>query len=230
MGIFKRMADILKSNINDLISKAEDPAKMLDQIILEMQEQLRDAKIQVAKAIADEKRLKQQLDQNLAQAQNWESKAVLALQKGDEELAREALKRKKSYADIVTTLEPQWKDQNEVVNKLKESLRALEAKIDEARRKKEVLIARQKRAEAQKKIQEVMIGMSDTSAFDNFARMERKVEEMEAQAAAAVELSTNTLEDKFKALESDAGVEAELEALKAKLALKGNTESNPKAS
>jgi phage shock protein A len=230
MGIFKRMADILKSNINDLISKAEDPAKMLDQIILEMQEQLREAKIQVAKAIADEKRLKQQLDQNMAQAQNWESKAVLALQKGDEELAREALKRKKSYADIAMSIEPQWKDQSEVVNKLKESLRALEAKIDEARRKKEVLIARQKRAEAQKKIQEVMIGMSDTSAFDNFARMERKVEEMEAQAAAAVELSTNTLEDKFKALESDAGVDAELEALKAKLALKGNTESTPKTS
>lgn len=227
MGIFKRMTDILKSNINDLISKAEDPAKMLDQIILEMQESLREAKIQVAKAIADEKRLKHQLDQNNTQAQNWESKAVLALQKGDEDLAKEALKRKKSYGDIVVSVEQQWKDQSAVATKLKDSLRALEAKIDEARRKKEVLIARQKRAEAQKKIQEVMTGLADTSAFDNFARMERKVEEIEAQAAAAVELETNTLEDKFAALEAGAGVDAELEALKAKLALKGGTGSDP---
>jgi phage shock protein A len=230
MGIFKRMADIFKANINDLINKAEDPAKMLDQIIAEMQENLRDAKIQVAKAIADEKRLKQQLDQNTSQVQSWESKAVLALQKGDEELAKEALKRKKSYADIATTIEPQWKDQSNIANKLKDSLRALESKIDEARRKKEVLIARQKRAEAQKKIQEVMTGMSDTSAFDNFARMERKVEEIEAQAAAAVEIESNTMEDKFKALEASADVDDELQALKAKLALKGgNPESESKA-
>jgi len=230
MGIFKRMADIIKANINDLINKAEDPAKMLDQILLEMQENLREVKIQVARAIADEKRLRQQLDQNKAQAQNWESKAVLALQKGDEELAREALKRKKSYSDIAASVEQQWKDQNDVATKLKDSLRALESKIDEARRKKEVLIARQKRAEAQKKIQEVMAGMADTSAFDNFARMERRVEEIEAQAAAAVELETNTMEDRFKALEAGAGVDEELEALKAKLALKeGKSESGSQA-
>lgn len=219
MGIFGRISDIVKSNVNELIDKAEDPAKMMDQMIRDMQEQLREAKIEVAKAIADEKRLQQQLKQNQSQSKNWESKAMLALKKGDERLATEALKQKKTYDQLATSIQPQWEQQNSLSGKLKDSLRALESKIDEARRKKEILIARQKRAEAQQKIHDVMTGLNDRSAFANFDRMEKKVMEIEAQADAAVELETASLDDEFKALEAGSGVDDELAALKAKMGL-----------
>ncbi len=218
MGIFGRMSDIFKANINELIDKSEDPAKLMDQMVREMQDQLREAKIQVAKAIADEKRLHQQLQQNELQGKNWESKAMLALKKGEENLAREALKQKKSYDGLAESVRGQWQEQNNLSSKLKDNLRALEAKIDEARRKKDILIARQKRAEAQKKIHEVMTGLNDTSAFATFDRMEQKVMEIEAQADAAVELEVQSLDDQFKALEG-ANVDDELAAMKAKLSL-----------
>ena len=219
MGIFGRMSDIFKANINEMIDKAEDPAKMMDQMIREMQEQLREAKIEVAKAIADEKRLHQQLKQNQVQSKNWESKAMLALKKGDERLAKEALKQKKTYDGLASSIEPQWQQQNGLSSKLKDSLRALESKIDEARRKKELLVARQKRAEAQKKIHDVMTGLNDRSAFATFDRMEQKVLEIEAQADAAVELEMESLDDQFKALEAGSDVDDELAALKAKMSL-----------
>jgi phage shock protein A len=219
MGMFSRMSDILKANVNELIDKAEDPAKMMDQMIREMHENLREAKIEVAKAIADEKRLQQQVKQNQSQSKNWESKAMLALKKGDERLATEALKQKKTYDQLVSSIQPQWEQQNTLSSKLKDSLRALESKIDEARRKKEILIARQKRAEAQKKIHSVMTGLNDRSAFATFDRMEQKVMEIEAQADAAVELEVESLDDQFKALEAGSGVDDELAALKAKMGL-----------
>ena len=225
MSIFGRMSDILSANINSLIDKAEDPEKMMDQMIREMQDNLREAKIEVAKAIADEKRLQQQLNQNQAQAKNWESKAMLALKKGDESLATEALKQKKSYDQLAGSIQPQWEQQNTLSSKLKDSLRALEAKIDEARRKKDILGARQKRAEAQKKIQDVMTGLNDRSAFATFDRMEQKVMEIEAQADAAVELESVSLDDQFKSLESSADVTDELAALKAKMGLPSSTSS-----
>lgn len=219
MGIFGRMSDILSANINSLIDKAEDPEKLMEQMIREMQDQLREAKIEVAKAIADEKRLQQQLNQNQDQAKNWEGKAMLALKKGDERLATEALKQKKSYDQLVSSVQPQWEQQNTMSSKLKDSLRALEAKIDEARRKKEILGARQKRAEAQKKIQEVMSTVSDRSAFATFDRMEQKVMEIEAQADAAVELESVSLDEQFKALEAGSDVSDDLAALKAKMGM-----------
>ncbi|GAK54833.1 phage shock protein A, PspA [Candidatus Vecturithrix granuli] len=219
MGIFGRLSDILSANVNELIDRAEDPQKMMEQMIREMHEQLRDAKIQVAKAIADEKRLQYQLKQNETQAQNWESKAMLALKKGDENLAKEALKQKKTYDGLAESIRPQWEQQNNMSSKLKDSLRALESKIDEARRKKEILVARQKRAEAQKKVHEVMSGLNDRGAFAKFDRMEQKVMEIEAQADAAVELEISSLDDQFKALEASSDVDDELAALKAKLSL-----------
>jgi len=225
MSIFGRMSDILGANINALIDKAEDPEKMMDQMIREMQDNLREAKIEVAKAIADEKRLQQHLNQNQAQAKNWESKAMLALKKGDEALATEALKQKKSYDQLAGSIQPQWEQQNGLSSKLKDSLRALESKIDEARRKKDILGARQKRAEAQKKIQDVMTGLNDRSAFATFDRMEQKVQEIEAQADAAVELESVSLDDQFKALEAGADVNDELAALKAKMGLPASTSS-----
>jgi len=221
MGIMDRMATVIKSNLNHLINKAEDPEKMLDQILIQMRQQLVEAKREVAVAIADEKRLAAQLEAELEQVREWERRATMAVQKGEDDLAREALRRKADHEQIAIGYKKQWDAQQASTENLKNALRALSQKIEEAGRKKNLLVARQKRAEAQKHIHEVMTGLTDTSAFESFDRMTSKVEQIEAQADAAVELSQelsgDTMEQKFRALESSTDVEQELHALKAKV-------------
>lgn len=221
MGIFNRIGTLLKANVNDLVSKAEDPEKILNQLILDMKEQLIAAKKQVAVAIADEKRLKKQLDGELEKSQEWEKKAMMAVRAGRDELAREALTRKKEHDQLAAEFQVQWEAQAAAAEKLRDSLRQLNNKIEEANRKKNLLIARQKRAEAQKTIQETMSSLSDTSAFDTFGRMANKIEQMEAEAEAAAELSEGITGDnlaaKFADLEGDHGADEALAALKAKM-------------
>jgi phage shock protein A len=223
MGIFSRLGTLIKSNLNDLISKAEDPQKMLNQIVLEMQNQLVEAKKQVATSIADEKRLKKQWDDQVQQAKEWERKAMMAVHAGDDALAKEALVRQKEHEDLTAQFEQQWHLQKDAVEKLKDQLRNLNNKIEEAKRKKNILVARAKRAEAQRTIQSTMAGLSDTSAFDTFDRMAQKVDQIESEADAhaelAGEMSGDTLETKFKALESTGGADMALAELKAKMGL-----------
>ena len=206
MGIFSRLGTLIKSNLNDLISKAEDPEKMLNQIVLDMQNQLVEAKKQVAASIADEKRLKKQWDEQIELSKEWERKAMMAVRAGDDELAKEALSRKaRARQPCRREFGKQWQLQKDAVDKLKDPLRTLNDKIEEAKRKKNILIARQKRAEAQKAIQDTMRGLSDNSAFDTFERMDQKVEQIEAEAEASTELggelTGDTLQQKFKKLE-----------------------------
>jgi phage shock protein A len=221
MGIMDRVATVVRSNLNHLINKAEDPEKMLDQILIQMRQQLMEAKREVAVAIADEKRLGTQLEAELEQVREWERRATMAVQKGEDDLAREALRRKSDHEQIAIGYKKQWDAQKASTENLKNTLRGLSQKIEEAGRKKNLLVARQKRAEAQKHIHEVMTGLSDTSAFESFDRMAAKVEQVEAQASAAVELSDDlsgdTMEQRFRALESSTDVEQELHALKAKV-------------
>jgi phage shock protein A len=223
MGIFSRLKTILSSNVNDAISKAEQPEKMLNQLIIEMQEQLLESKKAVAMAIADEKKLERELQNQEAQAQEWEKKAMLAVKSGKDDLAREALLRKQEYDNAALTYRKQWQDQKNSVEKLKESLRELQNKIEEAQRKKNLLIARAKRAEAQQKIQNTISSVNgNRSAFDAFDRMAQKVDQMEAQAEAAKELedltSNNSLERRFAELEkSDSSADLLLEDLKKKM-------------
>jgi phage shock protein A len=224
MGIFSRISTLFKSNVNDIISKAEDPEKMLSQVVLDMQNQLVEAKKQVAVSIADQKRLEKQRDEQADLAQEWERKAMLAVRAGDENLAREALKRKAEHDSQFAEFGKQAQLQKDAVDKLKDQLRTLNDKIEEAKRKKNILIARQKRAEAQKTIQDTMSGISDTGAFDTFERMAQKVDQIEAEASASAELgaelSGDTLQQKFKALESGgAGTDMALAELKAKMGL-----------
>ena len=226
MGIFARLGTLIKSNLNDLISKAEDPEKMLNQVLTDMKTQLVEAKKQVAVAIGDEKRLKKQWDDQIAQGKEWERKAMLAVQAGDDELAKEALVRQKEHEDLSTQFEQQWHLQKQAVDKLKEQLRVLNNKIEEAKRKKNILIARAKRAEAQKTIQSTMAGLSDTSAFDTFDRMAEKVESIEAEAEAGAELSGeltgDNLQERFKRLEAGTtSTDSALAALKAKMGVAG---------
>jgi phage shock protein A len=222
MGIFNRFATVIKSNINDLISKAEDPEKMLNQLIIDMTEQYNKAKVEVASAIADEKKLKKLLDEHEAKAAEWASKAELAVSKGDDSLAIAALNRKKEYEGLASQYRTQWEAQKAATDKLKDSLRNLSNKIEEAKRKKNLLIARTKRAEAQRSIQKTMAGLNDTSVFDTFNRMAEKVDDIEAKAMAEAELNEamagDDLEKKFSELENENNeVMDELAALKAKL-------------
>jgi phage shock protein A len=206
MGLFDRFKRVMKSNINDMISKSENPEKMLNQLIIDMNEQLFESKKNVATAIADEKKLERQMNQQLSQAQEWENKARLALKAGKEDLAKEALVKKQEYDTIAAQYREQWEAQHESVEKLKTALRQLQQKIEEAQRKKNLLIARAKRVDAQKRIQETIGNMSNTSAFEAFDRMSSKVERLEAETEAMQELddmsSETSLEEKFKALES----------------------------
>src|SRR3954470_2512221 len=225
MGIFSRLGSLIKSNLNDLISKAEDPQKMLNQIVVDMQNQLVEAKKQVAVSIADQKRLEKQRDEQSELSKEWERKAMLAIRAGDDVLAREALRRKGEHDHQLSEFSKQSDLQKQAVDKLKDQLRTLNDKIEEAKRKKNILIARQKRAEAQQSIQNTMRGLSDTSAFDTFERMAQRVDQIEAEAEASVELggelTGDTLQQKFKALEGAGGVGGDLALaeLKAKMGL-----------
>lgn len=223
MSIWNRIGLVFKSNVNAAISKAEDPEKVLNQLLVDMREQFIKAKKQVAIAIADEKRLYAKANKSKSSSQEWEKKAMLALSKGNEELAREALQRKSTEDELATGFQKQWVAQKTATEKLRGQLHQLQRKIDEAKRKKDLLIARQKRAEAQKSIQQTMGGLNDNSAFDAFDRMTEKVEQNEAEADAAEdlgdELSGKDLEDQFAALEHEGSTNDALAALKAKMGM-----------
>ncbi|MFZ1864461.1 MAG: PspA/IM30 family protein [Polyangiales bacterium] len=223
MGFLSRLAQLIKSNINDLINKSEDPEKMLNQVISEMNQQLIEAKKQVAVAIADEKRLYKQLDNEAKKSEEWERKAMLAVRSGDDDLAKEALIRKQEHDTIASQYQDQWQRQKALTDQLKTALKALNNKIGEAQRKKNVLIARKRRAEAMKSIQETMSGLSDASAFETFDRMAEQIDQMEAEAeagaAVAEEYTGDILKHRFSELEATAGADLELEALKRKMGL-----------
>jgi phage shock protein A len=225
MGIFSRLGTLIKSNLNDLITKAEDPEKMLNQVLLDMQQQLVEAKKSVAVAIADEKKLQKQYTAELEKSKEWERKAMVAVRAGDDELARQALVRKQEHEQISSQFQKQWVAQKQAVDKLKDALRLLNNKIEEAKRKKNILVARKKRAEAHKQIATTMHGLSDTSAFDTFDRMAQRIDMLEAEAEAsselAGELSGDTLESKFLQLEAGGGGAEDdaLLELKAKMGL-----------
>jgi phage shock protein A len=228
MGIFDRLATLLKSNINDLISRAEDPEKMLDQIVVDMRNQLARAKQQVAAAIADEKRLKDQAESEEKAAADWEAKAMLAIKEGRDDLAKQALVRQSEHQEHANTLYTTWQAHQLETEKLKNSLRDLNDKIEEAKRKKNLLLARQRRAQAQQKISETMSSMSEKSAFEAFARMEEKITSNERMIKASSEIdeefSGDRLASDFKRLEKTAGAasaDQQLMALKQKMGLLG---------
>lgn len=227
MGLFSRLGTLIRSNINELINKAEDPEKMLNQVLVDMKTQLVEAKKQVAVAIADEKRLKKQYETEAAKALEWEKKAMLAIKAGDDNLARAALARKAEHEEVAETLRQQWEAQKASVEQLKNALRGLDAKIEEAKRKRNILVSRQKRAEAQRTINDTLSNINSTSAFDTFERMSDRVTQIEAEAEATAEiggaLPEASLEAQFRAL-SAGNVDDELAALKKRMALASGEE------
>jgi len=218
MGLFDRISRVVRANVNDMVSKAEDPEKMLEQALVDMNEDLVQLRQAVAKAIAAERRSRSQYEEQESEANKWQQRAQLALSKGQEDLARQALQRKKSAADAAAALKPQVDQQKSQVDTLKKSLIALESKISEAKTKKEMLGARMKAAKANQQLQDQVGNLNSNSAMGAFERMEEKVMEMEASGQAAAELASGGgIEDQFAQLESGSDVDDELAAMKAQL-------------
>jgi phage shock protein A len=223
MGLFDRLSALVRSNINDLISRAENPEKMLNQLIVDMKTQLAKAKQQVASAIADEKKLQSDAEGMKKQAEDWERRAMLAVQEGRDDMAKQALARYNEHLQSAQQLHETWLRHKAETDALKLSLRQLNDKIEEAKRKKNILVARAKRAEAQQRIQQTMSGMSDKSAFESFERMAEKIEASERRAIAAAELNEEVSGDRllsqFEALEYKGSSDQQLLELKARMGL-----------
>ncbi|MBI4409726.1 MAG: PspA/IM30 family protein [Gemmatimonadetes bacterium] len=227
MGMLQRLSLLIRSNINEAISRGENPEKVLNQLIIDMREQLARAKQEVAVAIADERKLRAQADDERKQSEDWENRAVLAVREGRDDLAKQALLRQQEHGERAVTLEETWRRQATETEKLKNSLRELNDKIEEAKRKKNLLVAKQKRAQAQRRIHETMAGLTDRSAFEAFERMAEKIEESERRALAAAEvqetLSGETIEKQFAQLEGADAVDRRLAALKERLGIPAAT-------
>jgi len=219
-NLFFRISEIATANINDLLDRVEDPERMIKQIIREMEENLNSAKEGVIDALASEKRLKKELESQRQQTQEWLERAEKALGADNETLAREALARKKEHARIAQSLEKSWESASNTTARLKSQLRALESKLDEARRKKSSLVARQRATEAQDQMDKTLSNVDRARDMQaSLGRMEDKIMEMEARVEAREEIydQNSEVEREFLELEIDSEVEEELEGLKRKL-------------
>lgn len=215
MSIINRISDILKSNINDLLDKAEDPEKMVKQIIIDMEEQVRNATEALAQAMTSEKQAYAQLEKAKASSKEWEDKAKLALQAGNQDLARKALASKVEVDKNVEALQASYNQIAAQTSDLHSRVEILRQKLEEARQKQNMLIARAKMAEATESVATAVTNTDPGSAFSKLEKMERKVESKEARAEAFATMSGETVfaKDEFAELETNQAVDAELQRL-----------------
>ena len=220
------MSDIFKANINDLLDKAEDPEKMIKQMVIEMEESVNKTTLAVAQAIANEVGLQKKIEKAKKDSQEWESKAMQALTAGREDLAKQALERKSLFDRNANDLIPLHQQAVATTQNLRIQLDKLKAKLDEARMRQSTLIARSQAAKAQKQIAQSMSGVG-SDAFSKFDKFEQKIEKLEAEAQAFEQLAgeNSSLEDEFKKLESSSSADMELLALKAKMGLLPKSEN-----
>jgi phage shock protein A len=226
MGILDRVSTLLRANINDMIDRAEDPEKVVKQLIADMNNQLIQVKTQVAASIADEKLLYQRYQDNDAKAKDWQQRAELAVEQGKDDMAREALSRRNAFQQTSDGFKAQYDQQAGQVEQLKEALHQLESKIQDAQTKEELLIARARRAKAETKIRTTLSGLDQSSALASFQRIEEKVNQQEARAAALGELDTDTMDHRFQLMEQESELEKQLAALKEKKGLAAPADSS----
>ena len=217
MGLIDRILRVIRANINNLIGSAEDPEKILEQTVTDMQDDLVQLRQAVAQAIATQKRSERQAHQAQSTADEWYRRAQLALQQANEPLAREALTKRKSYQETATAITSQLEQQNIIVVRLKKDMQALESKIGEAKTKKDMYIARARSAQASARLNEMLGGVNTSGSLSAFERMEEKVLQLEAQTSAIAELGTDDLQKKFSSLESSNDIDTEMAAMKAQL-------------
>jgi phage shock protein A len=216
-----RLARLIRANVNDLIDQAEDPEKMIDQILREMQDSIRSARAQVAAMIAQEKELELDVAETKKLATEWGRKAERAVTAGKDDLAREALRRKRDNEENATIYGEQLAVQSQAVTKLKEQLRQLEAKYNSTQGARDALVARSRRARAQRQVAEAVVVFTPLDPTSELDRMERKIRSEEAHAMAALEVGEESFDSQFRALEAESDVEDELEALKRSLGTGG---------
>ncbi|MCO5587904.1 hypothetical protein L7F22_041856 [Adiantum nelumboides] len=214
MNIFERVVRVVKSYANAIVSSAEDPEKLLDQTVLEMNEDLIKLRQASAQVLASQRQLENKYRSAQQTANDWYKRAKLALEKGEEDLAREALKRRKDYEDSTKALKSQLDQQTAVVEKLISNTRLLESKIQEAKSKKDTLKARAQSARTSQKVNEMLGNIKTSSALAAFEKMEEKVNSLEAEAEALNQLSTDDLAGKFALLEGGRSVDDDLDALR----------------
>ncbi|MDG2616697.1 PspA/IM30 family protein [Thermoleptolyngbya sichuanensis XZ-Cy5] len=217
MGLLDRIWRVIRANLNSLISQAEDPEKILEQTVIDMQEDLIRLRQAVAQAIATQKRTERQQAQAEAQSREWYQRAQLALQKGEEVLAREALTRRKTYQDTAEALKGQIEQQAGIVAQMKKNMIMLESKLAEAKTKKDLYIARARSAKASERLNEMIGKYNPEGALAAFERMEQKVLDLEARSEAIAELNADKLEERFAQIESGGDIDSELAAMKAEL-------------
>lgn len=221
MAIFSRIADVFKANINDMIDKAEDPEKMVKQLIIEMEEQVDTATRSLGQAMASQKMAAKQLADAKAESADWNDKAKLALKAGNEELAKKALDAKVGIDEQAVQLEASYNQITEQVEKLKDQVQTLKLKLDEARARQNVLIARSRMADAATTAADALSATSVDSAFAKLDKLERKVTEKEATAEAYAEINGKDIKvaDEFAELKHTDAVNTELERLKSELGM-----------
>lgn len=221
MGIFRRLSDILKSNINDLIDRAEDPEKMVKQIILDMQKELTKATQNYGKAKASERLAEKKYLDAKKISDSWEAKAKAALSQGNSDLAKQALAKKVKADEDVAAYKEMYDSISAQTEAIGDQVEVLKSKLDEAKARQAMLIARSQMAETQKNLAKSSGGFDGDSAMEKFNRMEEKVKYKEAEAAAFTEIAgsgeDNELNETFEQLESAAKVDAELARLMAEM-------------
>ncbi|WP_445399701.1 phage shock protein PspA [Zobellella sp. An-6] len=215
MSIFSRLADIINANLNSLLDKAEDPAKMVRLIIQEMEDELVRERSNLARFLAEKKDLLRQIERHRERVQEWQDKAELALTKAREDLARAALIEKSKQAELLKALERECEAVEEGMNKLSEAINALEAKLADARARQQAMQLRERSAQSRIKVQERVRHSETASAVDKFERMERKIDELEAKAD--LYSQSKGLDQAFAELEVDDAISRELDKLKAKM-------------
>ncbi|MDD7185233.1 MAG: PspA/IM30 family protein [Ruminococcus sp.] len=221
MGIFNRISDIIKSNVNDLIDRAEDPEKMVKQIIIDMQKELKKSTEALGKAKTSERLAKRQYEDAMKVSAEWESKAKSALQAGDTELAKKALAKKVKADEDVANYKEMYDTISTQTEAIENQVEAVKAKLDEAKSRQAMLIARSQMADTKKNLAQSLGGMDSSSSSEKFDRMEDKIIRKEAEADAFADIagtdSGNDDSDEFEKLQTDSKVDAELQRLMAEM-------------
>ena len=216
MALLERVSTLIRANLNDLIDKAENPEKMIKQVIVDMENQLLQVKTQVAISIADQHVLENKLKEAEGNERQWVRRAELAVDKHDDALARSALERSMSYKSMAASFRQQVEDQKTQVENLKAALLKLQQKLAEAQSKSDMLIAQHRRSRAMGKANQAGMAMGDDSKSAAFDRMKSKVQHTEAATQANSELLADDVEDRFAALEKEREIDRLLAEIKSK--------------
>lgn len=215
MGIFTRFRDIVSSNINSMLDSAEDPEKMIKMMIREMEDTLVELKASCASVIAERKKLERRLDELLSRQQLWAERATLAVNKGRDDLAREALVEKRRFSEVADSLETEISDHSAIIGQYQDDIRELEHKLAGAKEKKRVLVQRHRQANGKKRAQQEIRRMDSAESMARFESLERRIDQMEAEAEMVNFGKPPTLDEEFEDLKADEEIESELEKLKA---------------